>query len=119
MREPSRRGSARRDAPCATSTRSSGTGEYARRTDPVTSAAPLGDRPLRVVHCPVNIAGIPWQNVLALRRKGVDAQLVVFNRMKLHPDADADLERPASSLLRMQARQWRALARLLPQTDVF
>jgi glycosyltransferase involved in cell wall biosynthesis len=67
----------------------------------------------------VNIAGIPWQNTLALRRRGVDAQLVVFNRMKLHPDADVDLGRPDAGLLRKQATQWRALARLLPRTDVF
>ena len=34
--------------------------------------------PLRVTHCPVNTAGVPWQNVQALRRKGVGARLVVF-----------------------------------------
>ena len=32
---------------------------------------------LRVTHAPVNMAGIPWENVQALRRKGVDARLVV------------------------------------------
>jgi glycosyltransferase involved in cell wall biosynthesis len=73
---------------------------------------------LRVVHCPVNVAGIPWQNVQALRRKGVDARLVVFNRGRLHSEADIDLRRPRGSL-RGQAVQWRALARLLPRTDVF
>jgi glycosyltransferase involved in cell wall biosynthesis len=73
---------------------------------------------LRVVHCPVNVAGIPWQNVQALRRKGVDACLVVFNRGRLHSEADVDLRRPRA-LLRGQAVQWRALARLLPRTDVF
>jgi len=75
-------------------------------------------RPIRVVHCPVNTAGIPWQYVQALRRKGVDAQLVVFNRSRLHPDADLSLNRPPGFL----ARQWtqlRAQARLLPQADVF
>jgi glycosyltransferase involved in cell wall biosynthesis len=75
-------------------------------------------RPLRVVHCPVNTAGVPWANVQALRRRGVDAKLVVFNRYKLHPEADLSLER-RGGLLRRQATQWRALARLLPQTDVF
>ena len=75
-------------------------------------------RKLRVVHCPVNVAGIPWQNVQALRRKGVDARLVVFNRGRLHSEADVDLRRPRG-LLRGQAVQWRALARLLPRTDVF
>ena len=76
------------------------------------------DRPLRVVHCPVNTAGVPWSNVEALRRRGVDARLVVFNRYKLHPEADESLER-RGGLARRQATQWRALARLLPQTDVF
>jgi hypothetical protein len=74
--------------------------------------------PLRVVHCPVNVAGIPWQNVQALRRKGIDARLVVFNRGRLHADADVDLRRPRG-FLRAQAVQWRALVRLLPRTDVF
>jgi hypothetical protein len=72
----------------------------------------------RVVHCPVNFAGIPWQNVLALRRKGVDARLVVFNRELRHPEADWSLDR-AGGFARQQLAQWRALARLLPRTDVF
>jgi hypothetical protein len=66
----------------------------------------------------VNTAGVPWSNVQALRKRGVDARLVVFNRYKLHPEADEDLER-RGGLLRRQATQWRALLRLLPQTDVF
>jgi hypothetical protein len=74
--------------------------------------------PLRVVHCPVNTAGIPWANVQALRRRGVDAQLVVFERYRLHPEADRDLARP-SGLVDRQLVQWRALLQLLPRTDVF
>ncbi len=73
---------------------------------------------MRVVHCPVNTAGIPWANVQALRARGVDAQLVVFNRYRLHPEADVDLQR-RGGLLRRQATQWRAFARLAPGTDVF
>ena len=49
-------------------------------------------RPLRVVHCPVNTAGVPWTNVQALRRRGIDASLVVFNRYDLHPEADRSLD---------------------------
>ena len=79
---------------------------------------PETERALRVVHCPVNTAGVPWANVQALRRRGVDAKLVVFNRYKLHPEADESLER-RGGLLRRQATQWRALLRLAPQTDVF
>jgi glycosyltransferase involved in cell wall biosynthesis len=66
----------------------------------------------------VNTAGVPWANVQALRRRGVDARLVVFNRYQLHPEADESLER-RGGLLRRQATQWRALSRLLPRTDVF
>src|SRR5579884_702468 len=73
---------------------------------------------MRVTHCPVNTAGIPWANVEALRARGVDARLVVFNRYRLHPEADVDLQR-SGGLARQQLTQWRAFARLAPQTDVF
>jgi glycosyltransferase involved in cell wall biosynthesis len=76
------------------------------------------ERPLRVVHCPVNTAGVPWANAQALRRRGVDASVVVFNRYPLHSEADWSLER-RGGLARQQLTQWRALARLLPRTDVF
>ena len=72
----------------------------------------------RVTHCPVNTAGVPWQNVLARRRKGVDARLVVFERYKLHPEADESLDRQGG-LARQQLTQWRAFTRLLRDTDVF
>ena len=75
-------------------------------------------RSLRVVHTPLNVAGIPWTNVQALRRKGVDARLVVVERQRLHPEADVSLDRPAGFWGR-QAVQWPAFMRLLPRTDVF
>jgi O-antigen/teichoic acid export membrane protein len=78
---------------------------------------PGGD-PLRVVHCPVNTAGVPWTNVQALRRRGVDAQLVVFQRYRMHPEADWSLERHGGQL-RRQLTQWHAFARLLPRTELF
>ena len=53
----------------------------------------------------MNTAGIPWANVQALRRRGVDAQLVVFNRYALHSEADRSLER-RGGLLRQQATQF-------------
>jgi hypothetical protein len=73
---------------------------------------------VRVTHCPVNTAGIPWTNVQALRRRGVDARLVVFNRYRLHPEADVDLKRNGG-LARRQLVQWRAFAELARETDVF
>jgi glycosyltransferase involved in cell wall biosynthesis len=74
---------------------------------------------LRVTHCPVNFAGIGWTNVQALRRKGVDARLVVFNTQPAHPEADENLALPKRPAWRRHALQFRALARLLPRTDVF
>jgi glycosyltransferase involved in cell wall biosynthesis len=72
----------------------------------------------RIVHCPVNTAGIPWTNVQALRRRGVDARLVVFERYLLHPEADEEIARPAG-LLGRQLAQTRAFARLASKTDLF
>jgi glycosyltransferase involved in cell wall biosynthesis len=73
---------------------------------------------LRILHLPVNTAGIPWTNVEALRRKGVDAELAVFTRYKLHPEADWTIDRPRN-LLGRQLAQLRAFARATPRTDVF
>jgi glycosyltransferase involved in cell wall biosynthesis len=66
----------------------------------------------------VNTAGIPWANSQALRRRGVESDLLVFNRYKLHPEADISLDRHGN-LLRQQATQWRAFLELLPRYDVF
>jgi glycosyltransferase involved in cell wall biosynthesis len=74
---------------------------------------------LRVVHCPVNIAGIPWTNVRALRAKGVDAKLVVLRPRRLRPEEfDVNLDAPLN-FWRAQPVLWPAFARLLRQADVF
>jgi glycosyltransferase involved in cell wall biosynthesis len=74
---------------------------------------------LRVTHCPVNFAGIGWTNVQALRRRGVEARLVVFNSHPAHPEADENLHLPLGPAWRRQLLQFRALARLLPESDAF
>jgi glycosyltransferase involved in cell wall biosynthesis len=77
------------------------------------------NRPLRVTHCPVNMAGIPWKNVQALRRRGVDARLVVFRPQPFRPtEYDWNLNRP-DGFVRAQLAQARAFARLWRRTDVF
>src|ERR671937_1127382 len=74
---------------------------------------------LRVVHCPVNIGGIPATNVRALKRKGVDAKLLMFRPPKLRSDLPDIVLNTPDGLWRRQLVQARALAHLLPQTDVF
>jgi glycosyltransferase involved in cell wall biosynthesis len=74
----------------------------------------------RVLHLPVNLAGTGWSHVNALRRKGVDARLLVFWPQKWRPDEyDINLDLPRKGFLRQQAVLWPALARYLPQTDIF
>jgi glycosyltransferase involved in cell wall biosynthesis len=74
---------------------------------------------LRVVHCPVNMGSMGWTNVQMLRRKGVDARLVLFEPRRLRPyEVDIVLNRP-QSFWRGQLVQLRAFASLLPKTDIF
>jgi len=74
----------------------------------------------RVLHCPVNLAGTGWMNVQALRRKGVDARLLVFRPQPWRPgEHDESLDLAGKSLARRQLTQWGALARYLPKTDIF
>jgi glycosyltransferase involved in cell wall biosynthesis len=75
---------------------------------------------VRVLHLPVNLAGTGWAHVNALRRRGVDARLLVFRPQRWRPDEyDINLNLPRDAFWRGQLIQWRALARYLPQTDVF
>jgi glycosyltransferase involved in cell wall biosynthesis len=81
----------------------------------------MGRDRLTVVHTPVNMAGIAWENVQAQRRLGVDARLVTFKTQPFRAhQSDINLglgdERSRS---RRQAAQWRTFLRLWPRTDVF
>ena len=74
---------------------------------------------MRVIHCPVNFGGIPMTNVQALKRKGVDARLLLFKPPRLRSDeVDIVLDLP-DGFVRQQALLWRTFARLVPETDVF
>ena len=65
------------------------------------------------------MGSIGWTNVQMLRRKGVDARLVLFEPRRLRPyEVDIVLNRP-EGLWRRQLVQLRALASLLPKTDIF
>jgi glycosyltransferase involved in cell wall biosynthesis len=74
---------------------------------------------LRSLHCPVNIGGIPATNVQALRRKGLEARLLMFRPPKLRSDVPDIVLNVPDGLWRRQLVQARAFARTLPDTDVF
>lgn len=65
------------------------------------------------------MGSIGWTNVQFLRKKGVDARLVLFKPRRLRPyEIDVNLDVP-DVFWRRQVVQFRALADLLPTTDVF
>ena len=65
------------------------------------------------------MGSIGWTNVRMLRRRGVEARLVLFKPRRLRPyEVDIVLNLP-DGFWRRQAVQLHALARLLPQTDIF
>ena len=68
----------------------------------------------------MNLAGTGWAHVNALRRKGDNARLLVFWPQRWRPDEyDVNLDLPRRGFARQQLVQWRALAKWLPQTDLF
>src|SRR2546423_4390172 len=63
----------------------------------------LSLRAVRVLHLPVNLAGTGWAHVNALRRKGVDARLLVFRPQKWRPhEYDINLDLPRDDFVRPQ-----------------
>src|SRR5215212_3636601 len=65
------------------------------------------------------MGSIGWTNVEFLRKKGIDARLVLFQPRRLRPyEVDIVLDVPENFVLR-QLVQLQALAKLLPTTDVF
>jgi len=68
----------------------------------------------------VNLAGVGWTNVNALRRRGIDARLLLFRRAPHRPEeGDIFLDLPGKSFARRQGAQMRAFLGVLPETDVF
>jgi glycosyltransferase involved in cell wall biosynthesis len=65
------------------------------------------------------MGSIGWTNVQFLRKKGVDARLVLFKPRRLRPyEVDVVLNVP-DNFVKRQLVQFRALADLLPTTDIF
>jgi glycosyltransferase involved in cell wall biosynthesis len=75
---------------------------------------------LRILHAPVNIAGQPFAMVKALRRKGLDAELLVFKERPFVRgyDRSLHLERRSSRLVKWLVAL-RAFLQAAPRYDLF
>ena len=85
----------------------------ATRTADQASVAPCASRT-----APVNTAGIPWTNVQALRGRGDRRAARRLQPLRAAPGGRRRSRAPGG-LVRQQATQWRAFARLAPKTDIF
>ena len=81
-------------------------------------AAMHGARPLRVLHCPWNIAGHSAQLAAAERALGADSRCVVIEETAIGFPADEVLAPAKPSILEREAARWRLLWRAMVWADV-
>lgn len=75
-------------------------------------------RPLRVLHCPWNVAGQSAQLAAAERALGADSRCVVLEETALGFPADEVLAPPAPSIRARELARWRLLWRAISWADV-
>lgn len=85
---------------------------------PLHPAALRDGRPLRVLHCPWNVAGQSAQLAAAERRLGADSRCVVIEETAQGFPADAALARPGARILARETARWRLLWRAVVWADV-
>lgn len=85
------------------------------------TAAPLpklGERALRVLHCPWNVAGQSAQLAAAQRELGVESRCVVIEETAVGFPADEVLAPSAPSITAREQARWRLLYRAIAWADV-
>ncbi len=75
-------------------------------------------RPLRVLHCPWNVAGQSAQLAAAQRELGADSRCVVLEETALGFPADEVLAPPSPSIVAREKARWRLLFRAMAWADV-
>ena len=75
-------------------------------------------RPLRVLHCPWNVAGQSAQLAAAQRELGADSRCVVLEEAALGFPADEVLAPPAPSITAREKARWHLLFRAIGWADV-
>lgn len=81
-------------------------------------ASGQGERPLRVLHCPWNVAGQSAQLAAAERSLGADSRCVVIEETALGFPADEVLAPPNPSITARERARWRLLFRAISWADV-
>lgn len=76
------------------------------------------ERPLRVLHCPWNVAGQSAQLAAAQRELGADSRCVVLEETALGFAADEVLAPPSPSIAAREKARWRLLFRAMSWADV-
>lgn len=84
---------------------------------PAFSATGQG-RPLRVLHCPWNVAGLSASLAAAERELGADSRCVVLQETGQGFAADECLTKPGAGVLASEAARWRLLWRAMAWADV-
>jgi len=80
--------------------------------------ARVGARPLRILHCPWNVAGQSAQLAAAERALGADSRCVVIEETALGFPADEVLTLPEPSITTREKARWRLLFRAVSWADV-
>lgn len=81
-------------------------------------AAQRGARPLRVLHCPWNVAGQSAQLAAAERALGADSRCVVIEEAAKGFAADEVLASANPSIVQRECARWRLLSRAILWADV-
>jgi hypothetical protein len=84
----------------------------------VFQAAQLNERPLRVLHCPWNIAGQSAQLAAAERALGADSRCIAIEETGKGFPADEALTSPNPSILQRERARWRLLWKAVRWADV-
>lgn len=81
-------------------------------------AALRNGRPLRVLHCPWNVAGQSAQLAAAERALGADSRCIVIEETAQGFPADEALAKPNARILARETARWRLLWRAIAWADV-
>lgn len=87
-------------------------------TAPPPTALSHNGAPLRVLHCPWNVAGQSAQLAAAERALGADSRSIVISETAKGFPADEALTRPGAAQLQLEWARWRLLGKALRWADV-